>query len=65
MVAILILFCLILTEWFICNGGDSPGLCQEIKLEEMASKGDVKAESSLRLTENPELFLRPPRSASH
>ena len=57
MVAILILFCLILINGLFVMAEIALVSARKSKLEEMASKGDVKAKAALRLTENPELFL--------
>src|SRR6185369_6319073 len=57
MVAILILFCLILLNGLFVMAEIALVSARKSKLEEMASKGDVKAKAALRLTENPELFL--------
>jgi putative hemolysin len=57
MAAILILFCLILLNGLFVMAEIALVSARKSKLEEMASKGDVKAKAALRLTENPELFL--------
>ena len=57
MVAILILFCLILLNGLFVMAEIALVSARKSKLEEMASKGDVKARAALHLTENPELFL--------
>jgi putative hemolysin len=57
MVAILILFCLILLNGLFVMAEIALVSARKSKLEEMASKGDIKAKAALRLTENPELFL--------
>ncbi|HEY2350822.1 MAG TPA: hemolysin family protein [Puia sp.] len=57
MAAILILFCLILLNGLFVMAEIALVSARKTKLEEMASKGDVKARAALRLTENPELFL--------
>jgi putative hemolysin len=57
MVAILILFCLILLNGLFVMAEIALVSARKSKLEEMSSKGDVKAKAALRLTENPELFL--------
>src|ERR1700759_3471227 len=57
MVAILILFCLILLNGLFVMAEIALVSARKSKLEEMASKGDVKSKAALRLTENPELFL--------
>src|SRR5579863_3399346 len=57
MVAILILFCLILLNGLFVMAEIALVSARKSKLEEMASKGDVKSRAALKLTENPELFL--------
>jgi len=57
MAAVLILFCLILLNGLFVMAEIALVSARKSKLEEMASKGDVKAKAALRLTENPELFL--------
>jgi len=57
MVAILILFCLILLNGLFVMAEIALVSARKSKLEDMASKGDVKAKAALELTENPELFL--------
>jgi len=57
MVSILILFCLIFLNGLFVMAEIALVSARKSKLEEMASKGDVKAKAALGLTENPELFL--------
>ncbi len=57
MIAILILFCLILLNGLFVMAEIALVSARKSKLEDMASKGDVKAKAALELTENPELFL--------
>jgi putative hemolysin len=57
MVAILILFCLIFLNGLFVMAEIALVSARKSKLEDMSSKGDVKARAALRLTENPELFL--------
>jgi putative hemolysin len=57
MIAILILFCLILLNGLFVMAEIALVSARKSKLEDMASKGDIKAKAALRLTENPELFL--------
>jgi len=57
MVSILILFCLIFLNGLFVMAEIALVSARKSKLEEMASKGDVKSKAALRLTENPELFL--------
>jgi putative hemolysin len=57
MAALLILFCLILLNGLFVMAEIALVSARKSKLEEMASKGDVKSRAALRLTENPELFL--------
>jgi putative hemolysin len=57
MVSLVILFCLILLNGLFVMAEISLVSARKSKLEDMASKGDVKAKSALNLTENPELFL--------
>jgi putative hemolysin len=57
MVAIIILFCLILLNGLFVMAEIALVSARKSKLEEMTSKGDIKAKAALRLTENPELFL--------
>jgi len=57
MVAILILFCLIFLNGLFVMAEIALVSARKSKLEDMASKGDVKAKAALNLTENPELFL--------
>src|ERR1700712_1610645 len=57
MVAILILFCLIFVNGLFVMAEIALVSARKSKLEDMSSKGDLKARAALRLTENPELFL--------
>jgi putative hemolysin len=57
MVAILILFCLIFLNGIFVMAEIALVSARKSKLEDMASKGDIKAKAALELTENPELFL--------
>jgi putative hemolysin len=57
MVEIIILFCLIFLNGLFVMAEISLVSARKSKLEDMASKGDLKAKSALNLTENPELFL--------
>jgi putative hemolysin len=60
MVAILILFCLILLNGIFVMAEIALVSARKSKLEDMASKGDVKAKAALELTENPELYFHLP-----
>ena len=57
MAAIIILFCLILLNGLFVMAEIALVSARKSKLEDMASKGDLKAKAALILTENPELFL--------
>lgn len=57
MVAFLILFCLIFLNGLFVMAEIALVSARKSKLEEMASKGNLKAKATLRLTESPELFL--------
>jgi putative hemolysin len=57
MIALLILFCLILLNGLFVMAEIALVSARKSKLEEMASKGDLRAKAALNLTENPELFL--------
>ncbi len=57
MVAILILFCLIFVNGLFVMAEIALVSARKSRLEDMSSKGDLKARAALRLTENPELFL--------
>src|ERR1700712_5597582 len=57
MVAIAILFCLIFLNGLFVMAEIALVSARKSKLEDMSSKGDLKARAALRLTENPELFL--------
>ena len=57
MAAIIILFCLILLNGLCVMAEIALVSARKSKLEDMASKGDLKAKAALILTENPELFL--------
>ncbi len=57
MVSILILFCLIILNGLFVMAEIALVSARKSKLEDMASKGDVKSKAALKLTENPELFL--------
>jgi putative hemolysin len=57
MIAIIILFCLILLNGLFVMAEIALVSARKSKLEDMSSKGDIKAKAALRLTENPELFL--------
>jgi putative hemolysin len=57
MVAFLILFCLIFLNGLFVMAEIALVSARKSKLEEMASKGHLKAKAALNLTENPELFL--------
>jgi putative hemolysin len=57
MIEIVILFCLIFLNGLFVMAEIALVSARKSKLEEMASKGDLKAKSALNLTENPELFL--------
>lgn len=57
MVAFIILFCLIFLNGLFVMAEIALVFARKSKLENMASKGDMKAKAALRLTENPELFL--------
>jgi putative hemolysin len=53
----LILFCLIFLNGLFVMAEIALVSARKSKLEDMASKGDLKAKAALNLTENPELFL--------
>ncbi len=57
MLSFIILFCLIFLNGLFVMAEIALVSARKSKLEDMASKGDVKAKAALRLTENPELFL--------
>src|SRR6202035_6153125 len=57
MLAFLILFCLIFLNGLFVMAEIALVSARKSKLEEMASKGDIKAKAALGLTENPALFL--------
>jgi putative hemolysin len=57
MVSILLLFCLIILNGLFVMAEIALVSARKSKLEDMASKGDIKSKAALRLTENPELFL--------
>ncbi|HTB24446.1 MAG TPA: hemolysin family protein [Puia sp.] len=57
MFAFLILFCLIFLNGLFVMAEIALVSARKSKLEEMASKGDLKAKAALNLSENPELFL--------
>ena len=57
MVSILLLFCLIFLNGLFVMAEIALVSARKSKLEDMASKGDIKSKAALRLTENPELFL--------
>ncbi len=57
MASLFILFCLILINGLFVMAEIALVSARKSKLEDMSSKGDVKAKAALRLTENPELFL--------
>src|SRR5450631_922076 len=57
MVSILILFCLIFLNGLFVMAEIALVSARKSKLEDMASKGDIKSKAALKLTENPELFL--------
>jgi putative hemolysin len=57
MLSIIILFCLIFLNGLFVMAEIALVSARKSKLEDMASKGDLKAKAALRLTENPELFL--------
>src|SRR5450432_213883 len=57
MFSFLILFCLIFLNGLFVMAEIALVSARKSKLEDMASKGDVKAKAALDLTENPELFL--------
>ncbi|HEY4936993.1 MAG TPA: hemolysin family protein [Puia sp.] len=57
MFAFLILFCLIFLNGLFVMAEIALVSARKSKLEDMASKGNIKAKAALRLTENPELFL--------
>jgi putative hemolysin len=57
MISTLILFCLIFLNGLFVMAEIALVSARKSKLEDMASKGDVKAKAALELTENPELFL--------
>ena len=56
-VFIIILFCLIFLNGLFVMAEIALVSARKSKLEDMASKGDIKAKAALTLTENPELFL--------
>jgi putative hemolysin len=57
MISLIILFCLILLNGLFVMAEIALVSARKSKLEDMSSKGDIKAKAALRLTENPELFL--------
>ncbi len=57
MFAFIILFCLIFLNGLFVMAEIALVSARKSKLEEMASKGNLKAKETLRLTESPELFL--------
>ncbi len=57
MIETVILFCLIFLNGLFVMAEIALVSARKSKLEDMASKGDLKAKSALNLTENPELFL--------
>jgi putative hemolysin len=57
MVSIIILFCLIFLNGLFVMAEIALVSARKSKLEEMSSKGAIKAKAALKLTENPELFL--------
>jgi putative hemolysin len=57
MLELFILFCLIFLNGLFVMAEIALVSARKSKLEDMASKGDIKAKAALRLTENPELFL--------
>jgi putative hemolysin len=57
MFAFLILFCLIFLNGLFVMAEIALVSARKSKLEEMASKGNLKAKAALNLSENPELFL--------
>jgi len=57
MLSFIILFCLIFLNGLFVMAEIALVSARKSKLEDMASKGDLKAKAALRLTENPELFL--------
>jgi putative hemolysin len=57
MVSIIILFCLIFLNGLFVMAEIALVSARKSKLEEMASKGNIRSKAALRLTENPELFL--------
>ncbi len=57
MFAFFILFCLIFLNGLFVMAEIALVSARKSKLEEMASKGDLKAKAALNLSENPELFL--------
>ncbi|HEV3223976.1 MAG TPA: hemolysin family protein [Puia sp.] len=57
MFAFLILFCLIFLNGLFVMAEIALVSARKSKLEEMASKGNLKARAALNLSENPELFL--------
>jgi putative hemolysin len=57
MFAFLILFCLIFLNGLFVMAEIALVSARKSKLEEMSSKGNLKAKATLHLTENPELFL--------
>src|SRR5664279_6629508 len=57
MFSLIILFCLIFLNGLFVMAEIALVSARKSKLEDMASKGDVKAKAALNLTENPELFL--------
>ena len=57
MLSFLILFCLIFLNGLFVMAEIALVSARKSKLEDMASKGDLRAKAALRLTENPEMFL--------
>src|SRR5450432_399547 len=57
MVSIIILFCLIFLNGLFVMAEIALVSARKSKMEEMASKGNIRSKAALRLTENPELFL--------
>jgi len=57
MLSFIILFCLIFMNGLFVMAEIALVSARKSKLEDMASKGDLRAKAALRLTENPEMFL--------
>jgi putative hemolysin len=57
MISLIILFCLIFLNGLFVMAEIALVSARKSKLENMASKGDLRAKTALSLTENPELFL--------